>query len=182
MPRSVLYADPIECTSCRACQLQCSFVYEKVFNPEKARQQVVRIGAPALDFVIACQHCAQPACMAACPNDAIYKTAKGVVMVKRSQCDGNGSCIRACPIGAMKMHPKGYAFNCIACGKCVDSCPVCTLRLVEMDEIQDDLIFQEAFRRAQAYRKGISTAKKEAEDTGKAYSSTGGFNTKEVSR
>ena len=70
MPRKALYADPIECISCRACQLKCSFVYEKVFNPEKARQSVIRIEPPALDFVIACQHCSEPACMAACPNNA----------------------------------------------------------------------------------------------------------------
>lgn len=175
MSRSVLYADPVECTSCRACQLQCSFFYEKVFNPEKARQHVIRITPPAFDFVIACQHCAEPACMAACPNNAIYKTAKGIVMVKRSLCDGIGACIRACPIGAMKMHPKGYAFNCIACGQCVDYCPVSTLRMIELDDSQDDLIFQEAYRRAQAYKKGVIRTKEEAEEEAKSYSSTGGF-------
>jgi nitrate reductase / nitrite oxidoreductase, beta subunit len=45
-----------------------------------------------------CNHCTYPACLAACPRDAIYKREEdGIVLVDQERCRGYQECIRACP-------------------------------------------------------------------------------------
>jgi nitrate reductase beta subunit len=45
-----------------------------------------------------CNHCTYPACVAACPRQAIYKRPEdGVVLVDQTRCHGYQECIRACP-------------------------------------------------------------------------------------
>ena len=45
-----------------------------------------------------CNHCTYPACVAACPRNAIYKRAEdGVVLIDQSRCRGYQECVRACP-------------------------------------------------------------------------------------
>ena len=44
-----------------------------------------------------CMHCEDPACMKACPVNAIYKWKDGAVLVDLEKCEGAGECIDACP-------------------------------------------------------------------------------------
>ena len=45
-----------------------------------------------------CNHCTYPACVAACPRNAIYKRPEdGVVLVDQTRCRGYQECIRGCP-------------------------------------------------------------------------------------
>ncbi|MCL2160793.1 MAG: 4Fe-4S dicluster domain-containing protein [Betaproteobacteria bacterium] len=45
-----------------------------------------------------CNHCAHPACLEACPNDAIYKRKQdGAVIINQELCKGNKACIKSCP-------------------------------------------------------------------------------------
>lgn len=45
-----------------------------------------------------CNHCLNPACVAACPSGAIYKRDEdGVVLVNQDQCRGWRACVPACP-------------------------------------------------------------------------------------
>ncbi len=45
-----------------------------------------------------CEHCLNPACVAACPSGAIYKRNEdGIVLVDQDQCRGWRYCISACP-------------------------------------------------------------------------------------
>jgi nitrate reductase beta subunit len=45
-----------------------------------------------------CNHCTYPACVAACPRNAIYKRPEdGVVLVDQTRCRGYQECVRACP-------------------------------------------------------------------------------------
>ena len=45
-----------------------------------------------------CNHCLNPACVAACPSGAIYKRDEdGVVLVSQDQCRGWRACVPACP-------------------------------------------------------------------------------------
>jgi nitrate reductase beta subunit len=45
-----------------------------------------------------CNHCTYPACLAACPRNAIYKREEdGVVLIDQSRCRGYKECVKACP-------------------------------------------------------------------------------------
>lgn len=45
-----------------------------------------------------CNHCSYPACLAACPRQAIYKRPEdGIVLVDQEQCRGYRKCVEACP-------------------------------------------------------------------------------------
>jgi nitrate reductase / nitrite oxidoreductase, beta subunit len=45
-----------------------------------------------------CEHCLNPACVAACPSGAIYKREDdGIVLIDQSRCRGWRQCVSACP-------------------------------------------------------------------------------------
>ena len=48
------------CNGCQLCQLICSFVHEKVFNPTKAAIRIERLGGKTefgITFTPECDHC-----------------------------------------------------------------------------------------------------------------------------
>jgi DMSO reductase family type II enzyme iron-sulfur subunit len=45
-----------------------------------------------------CNHCDRPACLEACPRNAIYKREEdGIVLVDQARCRGYRQCVRTCP-------------------------------------------------------------------------------------
>jgi len=49
---------PDKCAGCRVCQLICSFTYDKVFNPSKARILIDHDGDGfAISFADECSNC-----------------------------------------------------------------------------------------------------------------------------
>jgi carbon-monoxide dehydrogenase iron sulfur subunit len=85
---------------------------------------------PLVNIAITCRHCEDPACVAACPKEALTQEEKtGVIMVDEDKCNGCSWCIEACPFGAMLLHPKKKVVctcdNCKDLGEpqCVKWCP-----------------------------------------------------------
>jgi len=82
-------------------------------------------------LAVACRHCEDPACVAACPRDALSQEEDtGIIMVNEEVCHGCAWCISACQFGAMMMHPdKKVVFTCNSCKdqtdgpQCVKWCP-----------------------------------------------------------
>jgi nitrate reductase beta subunit len=64
-----------------------------------------------------CNHCTYAACLAACPNNAIYKRPEdGVVLIDQERCRGERKCVEACPYKkAMYNQATGTSEKCIAC-------------------------------------------------------------------
>jgi nitrate reductase beta subunit len=64
-----------------------------------------------------CNHCTYPACLAACPRQAIYKRPEdGIVLVDQSRCRGYQECVAACPYKkTMFNNHTRIAEKCIAC-------------------------------------------------------------------
>ena len=67
-----------------------------------------------------CNHCSNPACLAACPRQAIYKREEdGIVLVDPERCEGYQECMAACPY-------KKVMFNFVArmSQKCIGCFPL----------------------------------------------------------
>jgi len=71
-------------------------------------------------------------CVEACPQKAIYRDKRGVVIVNEAKCTGCGVCIEVCPLEAIKIHPdRKVAVKCVLCGSCIEWCPAECLKIVE---------------------------------------------------
>jgi len=64
-----------------------------------------------------CNHCAHPACLAACPRKAIYKRQQdGVVLIDQERCRGYRYCVRACPYKKIYFnYSTGKSEKCVLC-------------------------------------------------------------------
>jgi len=64
-----------------------------------------------------CNHCSNPACLAACPRGAIFKREQdGVVLVDHAKCEGQRYCVAACPYKKVYFNPKLFkSEKCILC-------------------------------------------------------------------
>ena len=64
-----------------------------------------------------CNHCSNPACMAACNNQAIFKRDQdGVVLVDLDRCQGERQCIAACPYKKIYFNARlSKSEKCILC-------------------------------------------------------------------
>lgn len=75
----------------KGCPLRCAWCH----NPESLSP------APQVQWLEnRCLDCG--ACLPACPNGCLVKTARGVV-IERSRCTGCGACAEACPAGALEL-------------------------------------------------------------------------------
>lgn len=128
------------CVGCHACAVSCKA--ENNTEPQQSplpmrngRAVAVNYRAviyvdggayptPTRTFVtMSCNHCANPACLPACPVAAITKDAMtGVVLIDQAKCIGCRYCEWTCPYGAPQ-------FN-VATGK-VEKCTACTHRLAK---------------------------------------------------
>jgi nitrate reductase beta subunit len=64
-----------------------------------------------------CNHCAYPACLAACPRRAIYKRPEdGIVLIDQERCRGYRACVEACPYKKAMYRPTTrVSEKCVAC-------------------------------------------------------------------
>ena len=64
-----------------------------------------------------CNHCSYPACLAACPRNAVYKREEdGIVLIDQQRCRGYRKCVEACPYKKSMYRPSTRTSEkCIAC-------------------------------------------------------------------
>lgn len=97
-----LLVDVKKCQGCISCMLACSLIHEGLQNPSLSRIQILQNPFEKFpdDLTIEqCRQCVDPACVAACPEDALTVNAAfgNVRMVDKEKCTGCGSCVDACP-------------------------------------------------------------------------------------
>lgn len=130
-----VFGDPEVCSGCMICVNVCSMYYFNVISPTRSRVRVVRT-EPALDFPLFCRNCENAPCIDACPEGALSRTSKGIVIVNNRKCNGTGECVKACPYNAIHINPDtGKAIKCIQCGQCVDRCPADALFMTSDKDI-----------------------------------------------
>jgi Fe-S-cluster-containing dehydrogenase component len=133
-----VYLIPHRCMGCEECLVSC----------EKAHDWETRAYVEIVDgyfpFPMRCNHCQDPPCMAACPRDAIKRSAAGAVVVDPDRCIGCGTCVIVCPFGVPYVSARtGKVVKCDLCDDrvtagdrpiCVESCPKGALEFGELDE------------------------------------------------
>jgi nitrate reductase / nitrite oxidoreductase, beta subunit len=64
-----------------------------------------------------CNHCTYPACLSACPRNAIYKRPEdGIVLIDQERCRGYRKCMEACPYKKSHYRPTTRTSEkCIGC-------------------------------------------------------------------
>ncbi len=86
-------------------------------DPE-VREQMEEIERVVFNYLPRiCNHCLNPACVAACPSGAIYKRAEdGIVLVNEDKCRAWRMCVAACPYKKVYYNwSTGKSEKCILC-------------------------------------------------------------------
>ncbi|HEX7973378.1 MAG TPA: nitrate reductase subunit beta, partial [Anaerolineales bacterium] len=86
--------------------------------PEETRRQLDEMERLVFNYLPRiCNHCLNPACVAACPSGAIYKRAEdGVVLVNENRCRAWRMCVAACPYKKVYYNwSTGKSEKCILC-------------------------------------------------------------------
>lgn len=158
-PQLAWYIDSRWCTGCRTCQIACQDAHdlpvgvrwrrveEVVAGDYEVRGEALVPHVRARYVPVACHHCQEPACVAACPTGAITKRAEdGLVLIDESACLGCRACVSVCPYGAIQTDPAtGRPSKCdfcadhIAAGRdpiCVSACPMRVLDWGPLAELQ----------------------------------------------
>ena len=150
------YFDQTRCNGCFTCIVACKDWNDVDAGPASWRRvTTIEKGKYPNLFVAflatACYHCAEPACVAACPVGAISKRElDGVVVVNQKTCLGKDNCdmcLQACPYDAPqfgagenpKMNKCHFCLDRLEEGKkpaCVDACPVRAMDAGPIEELR----------------------------------------------
>lgn len=157
-----LLVDIKKCQGCISCMLTCSLVHEGTENLSLSRIQVMQNSFRAWpdDLTIAqCRQCVDPACVKACPENALKADPKhgNVRMINEEKCIGCMSCVKACPHApgrAIWDFRENHAKKCDLCvnapfwkekggpdGKqaCIEVCPAAAIKFTkEIPEQEGD--------------------------------------------
>ena len=145
------YFDQTRCVGCCTCIVACKDWHNIPAGPASWRRVITIEKGTYPDLFLAflstaCHHCSTPACIPACPVDAITKRNEdGVVVVNHDMCLGKekcSQCLDACPYDAPQfgaeenamMQKCDFCFDRLSDNKkpiCVDACP---LGIIEIEE------------------------------------------------
>jgi Fe-S-cluster-containing dehydrogenase component len=103
------------CCGCRSCAAACAYShhFQSLLGHSKLDE--------AAELPLHCLHCDQPACAAACPNEAMKKQEDGTVLRSHFKCVGCSSCAIACPFGVIQPDLSKHLVP--KCDLCVDLLP-----------------------------------------------------------
>lgn len=129
------------CIGCRSCAAACFYGQKDM--------PIVNFGTiPQATVPVICRQCEEPACVDACPNEAMQRDELGVVWRSLFRCTGCGSCALACPFGVIPTEPNKHQIaKCDLCEdwvsagrppRCVAACTSGALRFAEAPELAEE--------------------------------------------
>lgn len=145
------FVDLTRCIGCHTCVVACKDWNNRGAGPGWREVKTFETGKfPNLtvcNLSLACNHCADPACVKACPAGAYSKREQdGAVLHNPAKCLGCRLCTWACPYGAPKYDPTtkrtGKCDMCAArldAGEqpvCVEACPMRALVFGPLAELK----------------------------------------------
>ena len=152
--------DSSACSGCKTCQVACQEAHD--LPAEMLWRQVTQYGGGSWEqdatgiyvpkgvfryFVsVSCNHCANPACVEACPTGAMVKNPDtGIVTSDPDVCIGCATCAEACPYGAPVFdEASSTTYKCDMCidrlergekPACVEACPGGNIEQGEIDDL-----------------------------------------------
>ncbi|MFH1738586.1 MAG: 4Fe-4S dicluster domain-containing protein [bacterium] len=153
-----ILTDVTKCIGCNECVMACKTTYDLPAELPRRWQKpdglsgknwtsVLRVGGRFVRKQ--CRHCAEPACVSACPVAALQKQDNGPVTYDEGRCMGCRYCMMACPYGIPRYEwdsPIPYVRKCILCyerikeGKqkepsCTKACPTEATIFGQRDEL-----------------------------------------------
>ena len=124
--KGYLLVDTKRCSGCESCMLGCSLAHEGKASLTFSRIQILQNSLMPFphDLTIAqCRQCVSPACVAACPNEALTVNQKhgNVRMIDKEKCIGCQTCIKACPYTPARIAWNRDEKKAIKCDLCADT-------------------------------------------------------------
>ncbi|MFA6430966.1 MAG: 4Fe-4S dicluster domain-containing protein [Candidatus Margulisiibacteriota bacterium] len=114
--RKRVYLNLDLCCGCRSCAAACAYGHH--LQSLLGHAKIEKLA----ELPMHCLHCDQPACAAACPNEAMAKQEDGLVLRSHFRCVGCSSCAIACPFGVIQTDLAKHI---------VPKCDLCVDRLAE---------------------------------------------------
>ncbi len=157
MKQMGFYFDQTRCTGCYTCSVACKDWNDIDAGPENWMRLIpIEEGKfPDLHLAylaLACNHCADPPCIKACPTNAITKRdSDGIVIVNQETCLGENECgskcLKVCPwdspqfneLNNAKMRKCDLCVERLEQGKqtiCVEACPMYALDVGSIEQLQ----------------------------------------------
>ena len=156
MARYGLAIDLKECIGCQCCAVACKtannlpkdmwWLNVLTVGGEERDTSEGTFPNTSMSFVpLACQHCANPVCVAACPTGASYKREDGIVMIDTDKCTGCRTCMTVCPYSGVRQYNSeepaydvdfalGAADAPVHTYNTVEKCMMCSSRVDEGKE------------------------------------------------
>ncbi len=136
--QQVLLYDPDKCTGCRFCMISCAMHHYNELDMDKAYLHTFFDEKKGMFESVQCQHCEEPPCLNACPEEAIEKDeVTGIVTVNPMKCIGCGICVQACPLSVPWVNEDlSIAVKCDFCNgdpKCAKYCSPGATRVVDRE-------------------------------------------------
>ncbi len=151
--------DPDRCTGCEACRVACGIEngegdgqgldtgWRQILTLNPGRHPAL----PTTHLSLACNHCAEPACMLGCPAAAYHRDeATGAVLLDPDKCMGCRYCSWVCPYDAPRYdETAGVMSKCTFCSHrlaagdepaCIEACPTDALTLGRRADAREEPI------------------------------------------